>query len=193
MIYGLRTLLASAEGNRAARSKVATFDFRGLIEELLSDNIPSQILWFGARLQRYDYTPELLEKSESYIQWQSHFMNHIQAQKIQFIKIGYLRAREIDPCANCAHQGWKLAEKGVDVGLAVRAVAEANENTEIVIISADTDLLPAFQQAKKRGARLIHIGYEYRPIAALSRAADITRIITLPLAEKYNNTGERTS
>lgn len=118
-------------------------------------------------------------------------MNHIQAQKIQFIKVGYLRAREVDPCVNCGHQGWKLAEKGVDVGLAVRAVADANDQTEIVVVSADTDLLPALQQAKKRGAKMIHIGYEYRPIAALSRAADITRMITLPLAEKYKNTNIR--
>lgn len=187
LVYGLRTLLADATGNKAARSQIATFNFRGLLEELLSDNPPSQILWFGARLQRYDDTPELREKSESYIHWQARFMNHIQAQKIQFIKVGYLRAREIDPCPNCGRQSWKLTEKGVDVGLAVRAVAEADDNTEIVIVSADTDLLPAFQQAKKRGAKLIHIGYEYRPIAALSRVADITRMVTLPLAEKYKN------
>lgn len=191
LVYGLRTLLADTDGNKAPRNDILNFDFRGMIEELLSDNVPSQILWFGARLHRYDNTPELLEKSESYIKWQARFMNHIQAQKIQFIKVGYLRAREVDPCVNCGHQGWKLAEKGVDVGLAVRAVADANDQTEIVVVSADTDLLPALQQAKKRGAKMIHIGYEYRPIAALSRAADITRMITLPLAEKYKNTNIR--
>ena len=121
----------------------------------------------------------------NYIRNQAKFMNHIQQQKIQFIKVGYLRARELDPCQQCQHASWKLTEKGVDVGLAVRAVVEASEDTELVIVSADTDLLPALQQAKKRGARLIHVGYEYRPIAALSRAADITRTITLPLAQKY--------
>ena len=64
-------------------------------------------------------------------------------------------------------------------------MTEANADTEIVIVSADTDLLPAFKAASKLGAKLIHIGYEYRPIASLSRAANATRTITIPLAQKY--------
>ena len=79
-----------------------------------------------------------------------------------------------------------LAEKGVDVGLAVRIVTEANvANTEVVVVSANTDLLPAFQAAAKLGARLVHIGYEHQPIASLSRAANATRTITIPLEQKF--------
>ena len=101
--------------------------------------------------------------------------------------MGYLRARETDPCEECSHKSWKLAEKGVDVGLAVRMITNANKNTELVIISADTDLLPAFIAATKLGAKIIHIGYETRPIFALTKASDKTRIITLPLAQKYSS------
>lgn len=101
------------------------FNFRGLIEELLADNLPSEILWFGARLRLYDQSEELRRKSSEAIRSQSAFMNQIQKQKINFIKVGYLRARESDPCEQCDYQTWKLAEKGVDVGLAVRMVAEA--------------------------------------------------------------------
>lgn len=114
---------------------------------------------------------------------QSYFVNDIQKQRITFIKVGYLRAREVE-CEQ-GHTSWKLTEKGVDVGLAVRIVAEANPDTEIVVVSADTDLLPAFKAATKLGAKLIHIGYEYRPIASLSRAANATRTITIPLARRY--------
>ena len=78
-----------------------------------------------------------------------------------------------------------MTEKGVDVGLAVRMVLEASSDTEIVVISADTDLLPAFIAAKKLEARLLHVGYETRPIYALTKASDITRMITLPLVQKY--------
>ena len=79
-------------------------------------------------------------------------------------------------------------EKGVDVGLAVRMVSEANKTTEIVVISADTDLLPAFIALKRLGANIMHIGYETSPIYAPTKASDITRIITLPLAQKYKTT-----
>lgn len=131
----------------------------------------------------YNHTEEIRLKSESAVRQQSYFINTIQDQKIDFIKIGYLRAREVELKDGTTE--WKLTEKGVDVGLAVRIVMEANSATEIVVVSADTDLLPAFKGAKKLGARLIHIGYEYRPIASLGYAADATRTITIPLAQKY--------
>jgi uncharacterized LabA/DUF88 family protein len=171
--------------NKAPRSVIENFNFRGLVEELLTDNLPSEILWFGARLRLYDQSPELQRKSSEAIKAQAMFVNQIQQQKITFIKVGYLRARESDPCDKCSHKTWKLAEKGVDVGLAVRMVQEANKTTEIVVISADTDLLPAFLASTKLGAKIMHIGYETNPIYALAKASDKTRTMTLPLAQKY--------
>ena len=184
LVYGLRHLLGK-NGSKAPRSIVENFNFRGLIEELLADNLPSEILWFGARLRLYEQSAELKRKSSEAIKAQAKFVNHIQAQKINFIKVGYLRARESDPCEKCSHQTWKLAEKGVDVGLAVRMVSEANKATEIAVISADTDLLPAFIASTKLGAKIMHISYESSPIYALTKVSDKTRTITLPIAQKY--------
>lgn len=184
LIYGIRQLLGD-NGNKATRSVVDNYNFRGLINELLADNLPSEVLWFGARLRLYEQSKEIKKKSSEAIKYQAKFTNLIQKQKITFIKVGYLRARESDPCEKCGHKTWKLAEKGVDVGLAVRMIQEAGRDTEIVVISADTDLLPAFQASSKLGAKLIHIGYETSPIYALTKVSDKTRIITLPLAQKY--------
>ena len=174
-----------SDGKMADRFVVEGFDFRGLFEEILNDNMPSEILWFGARLRIYDGSEDIKLKSESAVRKQSYFVNDIQKQKITFIKVGYLRAREVE-CGK-GHQFWKLTEKGVDVGLAVRIIVEANDSTEIVVVSADTDLLPAYRAATKLGAKLIHIGYEHRPIASLSRAASATRVVTIPLARKYQH------
>jgi uncharacterized LabA/DUF88 family protein len=182
LVYGIRHLLG-ANGQLADRSVVNGFQFRGLIEELLQDNLPTQILWFGARLRIYDQSEEIKIKSESAVRQQSHFVNDIQKQQIQFIKVGYLRAREVETAGQ--PNSWKLVEKGVDVGLAVRVVTEAAPETEIVIISADTDLLPAFKAASKLGSKIMHIGYEFRPVAALSRTSNATRTITIPLVNKY--------
>lgn len=184
LVYALRHLLGSGK-NKAPRSLVSNYNFRGLFDELLSDKAPQNIYWFGARLRLYDATEDLKLKTESAIKSQSHFVNLLQQQKIQFIKVGYLRARESEPCPNCGHNEYYLVEKGVDVGLAVRLLNEAKNNTEIVVVSADTDLLPALQAAKKSGASLMHVGYEHRPINSLSRVADATRLITVPLAKKY--------
>lgn len=184
LVYGLRHLLGS-NGNKADRSIINGFNFRGLLEEIFADNIPTEILWFGAKLRIYNQSEEIRIKSESAVHQQSYFVNDIQKQKITFIKIGYLRAREVD--LKSGGTEWKLAEKGVDVGLAVRIVTEANSETELAVVSADTDLLPAFRAASKLGAKIIHVGYEYRPIASLSHAANATRTITIPLAQKYKS------
>lgn len=184
LVYGIRHLLGN-NSNKATRSVVENYNFRGLIEELLADNLPSEVLWFGARLRLYDQTTDIKKKSSEAIKYQAKFVNLMQKQKITFIKVGYLRARESDACEKCGHKTWRLAEKGVDVGLAVRMVQEADKNTEIVVISADTDLLPAFQASSKLGSKLMHIGYETSPIYALTKASDKTRTITLPLAQKY--------
>jgi hypothetical protein len=66
-------------------------------------------------------------------------------------------------------------------------LTEANPETEVVVISADTDLLPAFKAASKLGAKLMHIGYEFRPVHALFSVTDVSRTITLPLAQKYKH------
>lgn len=187
LVYGLRVILGT-DGQSVSRLALDNYNYRGLIEEMFSDNLPAQILWFGARLRRYDNNDEIRIKSESAIRLQAPFMNQIQAQNIQFIKVGYLRAREIDPCKKCGDIQWKLTEKGVDVGLAVRILIEAQQtDTEIVVISADTDLIPAFKAVRKMNRRIIHVGYENRPIASLSKASNATRTITLPLARKYLN------
>ena len=185
LVHALMALLSEADRDEAARSVVDRFDFKGLLNDLLGNAPIDEILWFGTHLQRYDFDDEIREKSEAHIKWQSHFVNHILLQGIQYIKVGYLRARESDLCAECGHSNWRLIEKGVDVGLAVHMLAEANKDTELVVVSADTDLMPAFRQARKQGAKVVHIAYEHRPVAALTRVSDGTLLITSALAMKY--------
>lgn len=58
LVYGLRHMLGENDA-KAPRSEIDGFNFRGLIEELLSDNPPAKILWFGARLKMYDQSEDL--------------------------------------------------------------------------------------------------------------------------------------
>jgi len=184
LCYGIRTLLGTQK-SKASRNVLKNFDFRGLVDDLLSDQKSVEILWFGARLRLYDQTPELLTKTKQAIADQAQLSNSLRSQKIQLVKSGYLRARESDPCVKCGDIEWHLAEKGVDVGLAVEMLQRASKNIEIVMISADTDLLPAVKAARKTGCKIMYVGYENRPIAALSQATDSIRIISQPLVKKY--------
>jgi len=186
LCYGIRNLLGQ-DDQKADRTVLEDYNFRGLIEEVLADNRPDEIVWFGARLRRYDQTKEFAQKTEQSIAFQARQINLLKSQNITFVKVGYLRARESDPCSACGHSEWFLLEKGVDVGLAVSLLQRAEKDAEIVIISADTDLLPAIKAAKQAGSKIMSVLYEHRPIAALSQTADSTRIISRPLAEKYRS------
>lgn len=154
-----------------------------MLEEVLDDQIPDEIRWFGAKLKVYNDSEEIQIKSESIVRQQSYFVNELMAQNIQFIKSGHLRARKVD-LMNGATE-WKLVEKGVDVGLAVEMTRLAKMGVEVVIVTADTDLLPAFDAVRAGGGKLLHVGYSHRELIALSRASDSSRLITSELAAKY--------
>jgi hypothetical protein len=100
LMYALRLLLTDTSavvGNKsmklASRTTINEFNFKAMLDELLSDNTVSEILWFGARLKMYDQTPELNMRSAEMIKNQSKFVNTLTQQGIQFIKVSYLRAR----------------------------------------------------------------------------------------------------
>ena len=58
--------------------------------------------------------------------------------------------------------GGKFHEKGVDVQIAVDMVRGAikNEYSKSYLISSDTDLLPAIQNAKDEKKEIVYIGFE---------------------------------
>ena len=65
----------------------------------------------------------------------------------------------------------KFHEKGVDVQIAVDIVRGAikNEYNTCYLISSDTDLLPAIQNAKDEGKKIIYVGFENFISRALSK------------------------
>lgn len=184
LLYGLRKIVSTPEAI-APREQFVDYPFKKLIGDVLGDKKPANILFFGARLRQYDYDDVLLEKTKKAIYLQSKLVNNLQKQGISFVKAGYLRARETEPCADCGRLEWQLLEKGVDVGLAARMFEESEKGTEIVLVSSDTDLLPAVKLARKRGSKVIFVGYEYQPVLAIARIADRTRLITEPMVRKY--------
>jgi uncharacterized LabA/DUF88 family protein len=182
--YAIRRLLGDNDTQELApRECLLKINYQKLVREA-SGLSSAQILFFGVRLRRYSNNKELENKTLQAINNQSRLVNILQKQGISFVKCGTLKLRDTEPCAECGTIKTKLTEKGVDVGLAVRMVTEAKPGTDIILISSDTDLIPAFLQAKKQGAKITFIGYEYLPILALSKQADRTRIITKELIQK---------
>jgi len=78
-------------------------------------------------------------------------------------------------------------EKGVDVRMAVDIVAGALQDTydRVVILSSDTDLIPAIDLARKKGKKVTYVGFSHKPAYALQKNSDLSRLITKSELEQF--------
>lgn len=89
------------------------------------------------------------------------------------------------------HEGWKVTyghllktvgyhEKGVDVQMAIDIVSGAYENSydTLVLVSSDTDLIPAVMKARHMGKRAHYVGFRHRPSFGLAANSDSHQLFT---------------
>ncbi|OGH74147.1 MAG: hypothetical protein A3C90_03475 [Candidatus Magasanikbacteria bacterium RIFCSPHIGHO2_02_FULL_51_14] len=78
-------------------------------------------------------------------------------------------------------------EKGVDVQIAVDMLAGAYENQydAALLVSSDTDLVPAIVKMKERGKAVECIGFSHQPSFALLKYATITRLLIKNDVEQF--------
>ena len=71
-------------------------------------------------------------------------------------------------------------EKGVDVQMAVDIVRAAYEQTcdRILLISSDTDLIPAIEIARSKGVEIVYVGFKHQQSYALKAKASRYRLLT---------------
>ncbi len=71
-------------------------------------------------------------------------------------------------------------EKGVDVHMAVDILVTTYENLcdRIILVSSDTDLIPAIQKAQARGKIVEYIGFSHQKSIALLTSCKESRLLT---------------
>ena len=75
--------------------------------------------------------------------------------------------------------GGYFHEKGVDVNIAVDILVAAYENLcdRIIIVSSDTDLLPAIKKAKEKGKIVEYVGFSHQPSLAMIANCSISTLL----------------
>ncbi len=75
--------------------------------------------------------------------------------------------------------GGRYHEKGVDVELAVDLLVGAYEDVydTAILISSDSDLVPAVKKARSLSKKIEHIGFASHPAFALQRHSNISRFL----------------
>ncbi|OGZ55708.1 MAG: hypothetical protein A3J04_04125 [Candidatus Ryanbacteria bacterium RIFCSPLOWO2_02_FULL_47_14] len=78
------------------------------------------------------------------------------------------------------YDGNKIREKGTDVKIAVDLVVGSADNMydTAILISSDTDLIPAVKYLKYKGKKLEYIGFSHAPSFGLQKFADFSILLT---------------
>ena len=78
-------------------------------------------------------------------------------------------------------------EKGVDVQIAVDLVVGAYENKydSALLVSSDTDLIPAIRKIRNKGKNLEYIGFSKRPSYGLIKNSTLTRTLSKEDLEQF--------
>ncbi|MHB8362825.1 MAG: NYN domain-containing protein [Patescibacteria group bacterium] len=71
-------------------------------------------------------------------------------------------------------------EKGVDIQMAVDMLVASYENScdRIILVSSDTDLLPAIKKAQERGKIIEYIGFSHKPSIAMVSTCSESKLLT---------------
>ena len=155
-------------------------NIRPMLEKLFP-NEELEIRFFGvAKIKRRpDLGQEILDKSIRFSDNLRRVRNNLAKQNINYIEAGKLKIRDSDVCKNCGSKDYRYQEKGVDVGIAVSIVEDAlkNEVDRIILVSSDTDLIPAVLCAKRAGKDVTYVGFSERLTRALVDECNVTQAL----------------
>lgn len=192
-IYSVSENLKNA-GIVSDKQEISSIDIPFLLKAVLRDDVieNTEIRYYGvSKIKRQkDYGERMLEKSVKFADNLRKLKNCLAKYNIKYISCGRLRARELEKCKKCGFEDYKFIEKGVDVGIAVDIVQDILRHNvgHVVLVSSDTDLVPAIRIAKNEGVKITYVSFDKMIIRPLSVLANSTIVLRgYEIAEAYAN------
>jgi len=153
------------------------FDFSGFAKMLAGKGKTVSVTYYVGKI-RTDGT----EKTQRLFNNQRKLLAHLKEQNQKY-SLGYLMKSD-----------GKYHEKGVDVNIAVDMLVAVYENLcdRIILVSSDTDLLPAVDKAMQKGKIVEYVGFSHRPSLAMVARCKESRLLKKedlePFVEKDKKT-----
>lgn len=151
--------------------KGTKFSFTAFIEFLARNrNCVSKRYYVGI-VRNIDHT----KKSADMVRGQQKFLAHLENE-------GFVIKR-----GRVMYDSGKIREKGADVKLAVDLVVGAFENLydTTIVVSSDTDLIPAIKYAKYRQKKIEYVGFSHSPSLGMQKYADFSILLLPEHIEKF--------
>lgn len=136
------------------------FNLSGFCKTVLKDD-SIEINYYTTKIKAPQYeipaalTAKIAAITESNRRWVADLTN----QSIRVIKAGHLRVRESSACVHCGKRTQVLQEKGVDVRVSADMILAAQKDPSVVLVSSDSDLVPAIEAATILGSRVAYLCY----------------------------------
>ncbi len=129
-----------------------SFNFSAFAKKLAKDGEVVNCIYYVGKI-RTDGTKKTLELHTN----QQKLFEHLKKNKVKY-SLGYLLKSD-----------GVFHEKGVDVNIAVDILVTTYEDLaeKIILVSSDTDLLPAIRKAKEKGKKVEYVGFSHKPSVAM--------------------------
>jgi len=154
---------------------ILDFNIDGLFKKVLKDIKLDEKNYYSAKLHFYKETPK---KSKELIDIQRKLKRNLTNCDFNYVVSGNVRLQEsVDKLLG--RKSYVFYEKGVDVRIAVDLVSYAYEKAvgKVYLCSSDSDLQPAIHMAKRKGLKVIYVGFEDTPNIGLTKTTDKTILI----------------
>jgi len=138
------------------------FNFSHFNKMLIGTNKLMRCIYYIGKV-RTDGT----EKTQVLFNNQRKLFAHLKLHRVQY-SLGYLLKSD-----------GKFHEKGVDVNMAVDMLVATYENLcdHFILVSSDTDLLPAIKKAKEKQKTVEYIGFSHSPSLAMIANCSESRLL----------------
>jgi 6-hydroxy-3-succinoylpyridine 3-monooxygenase len=137
-------------------------DFSAFTKQLAQANTIVNTVYYVSKV-RFNGT----EKTKRLLADQQRLFAHLRKHNVSY-SLGYLL------CSNGV-----MHEKGVDVNMAVDMLVAAYEDRcdRIILVSSDTDLIPAIKKAQQKGKIVEYIGFSHKRSMALLATCKDARLL----------------
>lgn len=145
-----------------AIANLLSFNFTEFTKMLAGKNEITKVIYYVGKV-RTDGTV----KTQRLFNNQRKLLAHLKKQGIVY-SLGYLMKSD-----------GKYQEKGVDVNIAVDILVSTYEKlcSRVILVSSDTDLLPAINKAKGRGVIVEYVGFSHKPSVAMVAKCNESRLL----------------
>ncbi len=143
--------------------RLLSFDFINFAKFLAdNDEVVSAVYYIGA--VKTDGT----KKTQKLFDDQRRLLSHLKKHNYTYT-LGYL-----------LKSNGVFHEKGVDVNIAVDILVTTYENLadRIILVSSDTDLLPAIKKAQEKGKTVEYVGFLHQPSQAMKLRCTSFRLLS---------------